>query len=447
MKKIQTDIAILGAGLTGLAIADSLKKSGLHVTLLEKENVIGGLAKTVEFNAFRFDLGGHRLDLRNNDLLQFIKEIINAEDLSYQRRISSVFLKGKYLRYPPQMHDLLTYKLSNVFKFVCDTISMPMIKKEEPILKNWLISRVGSTIHDVYFKDYTKKVWGLGTDYMSSDWAERRIGKITKGSLVKNVFKNFNDNKENVSKFYYPVEGIGEICQRLAKRINAKIISNVEITKINHKNEKLSNLTYRKDEVEYDLSFRQLISTIPVTSLCQYIFPLTLSQNNSLFKSVNHRDLILVFLILDQDRVFKDHWVYFPQLEIPFSRISEPKNWSSKLVSNNKTSLSVELFCNQNDVLWNSSDEKIMDLVIADLGNLDIIQKSKIKEAFVLRVPFAYPLLHLGYKQGLNMIIEQLASFKNLILAGRTGTHSYYDMNECLFDAMASVKKIIRLLN
>ena len=55
MKKI----LILGAGVTGLSAAWKLSEHGYDVKVLDKENVVGGLAKTIKFNENYIDIGPH----------------------------------------------------------------------------------------------------------------------------------------------------------------------------------------------------------------------------------------------------------------------------------------------------------------------------------------------------------------------------------------------------
>lgn len=444
MKKTDTDIVILGAGLTGLAIADFLIQSRGKVTLLEKDSRVGGLAKTIEYNDFRFDLGGHRLYFHNDSSLQYIKYILGGDSLICHERKSSIFLKGSFLRFPPCISDLFSYNFSNIVKFTFDSFYM-FSGRKNLTLKDWVISRMGSTIHNVYFKDYTQKVWGLKTEFMSADWAEKRIGPITRWHLIKSLFKKSYDVKENLSMFYYPEGGIGRICEDLSRRLsdNSQILFGVDVIKINSENKRLNSIIYRKNGEEKLLQFRHLISTIPLISLSKILFSLNKTQEEDLNDRIKYRNLILVFLILNQEKVFDDHWIYFPQLDIPFARISEPKNWSRQMACEDKTSLCVELFCGDKDKICSEEDGKIIEMVAGSLEKLNIISKEKIDNCFILRIPFAYPLLYLAYQTNLASIFKRLTEFENLNLAGRTGTHSYYDIEDCIVNAKNLVSRMI----
>ena len=50
-------IVILGAGLAGLTAAYELAKNKKEVIVIEQADKVGGLARTVEKNGFKFDTG------------------------------------------------------------------------------------------------------------------------------------------------------------------------------------------------------------------------------------------------------------------------------------------------------------------------------------------------------------------------------------------------------
>jgi protoporphyrinogen oxidase len=52
--------AVLGAGPAGLTAAYVLGLRSMPGVVYEADGVVGGIAKTVEYNGYRFDLGGHR---------------------------------------------------------------------------------------------------------------------------------------------------------------------------------------------------------------------------------------------------------------------------------------------------------------------------------------------------------------------------------------------------
>ena len=55
-----TAVVIIGAGPAGLTAAYQLSKHGRTATILEADDIVGGISRTVERDGWRFDIGGHR---------------------------------------------------------------------------------------------------------------------------------------------------------------------------------------------------------------------------------------------------------------------------------------------------------------------------------------------------------------------------------------------------
>ena len=53
-------IVVIGAGPAGLTAAYQLAKAGVPSTVLEADDIVGGISRTVERDGWRFDIGGHR---------------------------------------------------------------------------------------------------------------------------------------------------------------------------------------------------------------------------------------------------------------------------------------------------------------------------------------------------------------------------------------------------
>ncbi|MEI7482814.1 MAG: NAD(P)-binding protein, partial [Elusimicrobiota bacterium] len=210
-----TDIVILGAGLSGLAAADALSAAGKRVLVLEKEQSAGGLARTISYKNFRFDLGGHRLYFKDAALAASVENLLKPEPLLRLKRRSSTFIGGRFLRYPPTLLNGILYAAPALIK----RLRRAGPKPPDGSLRDWLHARFGPGIHDAYFRDYTLKVWGLPTDNISAAWAERRIGPMNLKKLFFEMFSVKSASKENILDFLYPREGIGGLCSALLKKL------------------------------------------------------------------------------------------------------------------------------------------------------------------------------------------------------------------------------------
>jgi hypothetical protein len=101
---VANQVVILGAGPAGLTAAYELSNLGLPCVVLEKDRVVGGLARTVEYKKFRFDIGGHRFYTKVS-LVQRIWRDILGDDLLSCKRLSRIYDKSKFFQYPLQPMD------------------------------------------------------------------------------------------------------------------------------------------------------------------------------------------------------------------------------------------------------------------------------------------------------------------------------------------------------
>jgi protoporphyrinogen oxidase len=73
------------------------------------------------------------------------------------------------------------------------------------------------------------------------------------------------------------------------------------------------------------------------------------------------------------------------------------------------------------------------------LLSIGIIEKDIICDTCIKKIEYAYPLHYKGFEAPLEKVKDYIASFRNIKLVGRSGSHSYYDMEECLIDARNAI--------
>ncbi|MFA6030844.1 MAG: FAD-dependent oxidoreductase [Elusimicrobiota bacterium] len=423
------DVLILGAGLTGLAAAERLAAAGSSVLVVERAPQPGGLARTLERDGFRFDLGGHRLYFQDDRALRRVVELVGETELLRHPRLSSVCFRGRFLPYPPGVREGLLQGLPLALGLLRRRL-LGGRRGDPGSLRDWVVERFGEGVHDLYFRDYSRKVWGLPTERISAAWADRRIGDLDLYSLARRIFIDSGDVKENASYFLYPRRGVGALTEALAERVGGgRVLCGAEPLALEAEGGSLRVLRVRTAEGERTLRFGRLVSTVPLTELARLL------PGGAPVEGVRYRALIVVHLALRCAPLFDEHWVYFPEEEFFFSRLSETVNWSPSMAPAGCTGVTCEVFCDEDDAVWRASDDELVGKILASLRRVRAVPDGARAFASVVRVPFAYPLLYAGYEAPLAALTRRCAEFPNLRLAGRTGTHSYYDMEECLLDA------------
>jgi protoporphyrinogen oxidase len=158
---------------------------------------------------------------------------------------------------------------------------------------------------------------------------------------------------------------------------------------------------------------------------------------------LKYRDIVIVTIMLDRDRVTDLTWMYLPEQSIPLGRIHEPKNWSPHMAPEGKTHIVAEYFCFKGDNIWNSSDEELASMTVTQLEKLGFIKKHEVIDRCIVRTPKAYPLFEVGYSKFYAKILHYLGNYRNLHITGRTGMFKYYNMDRAIESGIDTAEKVI----
>ena len=184
----EAPVVIAGAGPGGLTAAYLLTKRGEHPVVLEADDVVGGISRTVVRDGWRFDLGGHRFFTKVPEVEALWHEILPEGDFMLRPRMSRIYYKGKFLRLPAARRSTCCgtsgsgRPSSCGFSYVWARIRPP---KDESNYENWLVKRFGWRLYRTFFKTYTEKVWGVPVSEMPADWAAQRVKNLDLRKAVR----------------------------------------------------------------------------------------------------------------------------------------------------------------------------------------------------------------------------------------------------------------------
>ena len=164
----EASVVILGAGPAGLTAAYELSNQGIPCVVLERDAVVGGLSRTVDYKGFRFDIGGHRFYTKVSLVEEIWREILGA-DLLTCSRLSRIYYKSKFFRYPLEPLDAFR-QLGWVETLRCGlsfarSRAFPEMPEED--FETWVSNRFGRRLFETFFKSLYGE--GLG-DGLPRDW-------------------------------------------------------------------------------------------------------------------------------------------------------------------------------------------------------------------------------------------------------------------------------------
>ena len=215
--------AILGGGPAGLTAAYILGRRGRPGAVFEADGTVGGIAKTIEFNGYRFDLGGHRFFTKLEPVQQLWEDMLGDEFLT-RPRLSRIYYDGKYFDYPLTAKDVVS-RLGLWESTRCALSylrSGPSPEGRAHTFEEWVTTRFGRRLYDAFFRSYTEKVWGIPGSQIRSLWAAQRIKNFSLGQAILTILGFGKDNVTTlIEEFRYPRLGPGQMWEAFADSAEA----------------------------------------------------------------------------------------------------------------------------------------------------------------------------------------------------------------------------------
>jgi protoporphyrinogen oxidase len=441
MNKADMHVVVMGGGPAGLAAGKILTDAGVRTTVLEMDDAVGGLSRTHGYKGFLFDLGGHRFFTKKAELDQFLHNLM-VDELIDVDRFSKIFFMNKYFNYPPTF--------VNAFRGLGPVMSARILgsflldkwtwrNREAVTLEDWMIKQFGRRMFELFFKTYTEKVWGVRCDQASATWAAQRIkGMSLLGTIKESILPSGGDRPVSlIGNFKYPAHGIGRISERLAQEVKKsnELRLNTRAVGVIHEGGRVKAVKVRAaDGTEQTIAATHVLSSIPVTELIRILDPPAPAEVMEAARKLRYRDLVVVAIMFDRERITEDTWIYIPDPAISFGRLHEPTNWSAAMSPPGKTSLVFEYFCFETDPVWNTPDDQLAADTLKEFSRIRLApgaEKYAIDHC-VVRAKKAYPLHEIGHEAPLAMIKDHVESIADLVLMGRYGQFVYNNLDHSI---------------
>jgi len=439
LDNIMRYIVIVGAGITGLTLGYELAKKGLDVVILEKEKEVGGLARSFKYGDFTFDIGPHRFYSPLSHINQYIKDII-GDEVNIIPRYNGVYIFNKYYAWPLNLSVLLKLPFNLKLKSIIDLFTKRFNTKQHASnLEDYILNRYGPTLYHVFFSEYTHKFLGISPKDLDPEWAKVSISRaIIDNSISANnlleVLKLMLLPSEAKLDFLYPKTGINYFPNRLKEKIaqhGAKILTDKVIDTVEYSKNSIDKIHIGKESFCVD----KIIWTAPITEACRLL-------NLPIF-NLKYLSLILYNVTINNYIGFDYQWCYFSEKKYIFSRISNLSRFSSLSVPAGKTGLCLEVTSQEDSQLWNNP-EKFVPKIKEDLLKTRIVEKSSdILSVHIEKIPNAYPIYRLDYRDELRKTMEHLTVFDNFIPAGRTGLFWYNNMDDSIANGLNIAQRIL----
>jgi len=442
----QRPVLALGGGPAGLTAGYLLARAGKPVIVLESTDQVGGIARTDVREGYRFDLGGHRFFTKVKEVDDLWHAILGEEFLRRPRQ-SRIYWNHKFLEYPLQGVDVIK-KLGPVdltkalLSYLWAAIKP---KGREDTFEEWVCNRFGRWLFNQFFKSYTEKVWGVSTSEIRSEWAAQRIKGLSFFAAAKSAFLGNRGNKIKslISEFNYPRYGPGQMWEKMRDEIRAhggEVRLNAPVTRLRIEGGRVVEVVAGGET----LTPSHVISSLPLRTTVGIAEPRPADEVWDAARGLRYRDFLTVLLVIEDEDMFPDNWIYIHDPSVKVGRIQNFRSWSPWMVPNDTdASIGMEYFCFEGDELWSMADEDLVAMATREIQQLGLARAEKVKMGFVVRVHKAYPMYDAEYAERVATIREWLDGIDNLQQVGRNGLHRYNNSDHSMLTAMRAVDNIL----
>ena len=444
MQSIETDIQILGGGPAGLATGFYAKKHGLDFVLFEAGSEVGGNCRTIRLGDFLFDTGAHRFHDKDPNVTREVKRLLGSE-LFHVDAPSSIFFEDRFFHFPLTLSDLVEkLDAKTLFKIGWDKLR---VERGKPVddFATFAINRYGKTLAKRFLLNYSEKLWGEPPQKLSVAVSGGRLKGLNLKNLIRSTLVGNAPAQSHLDgSFLYPKYGIGMIPDKLGEFIGYERIHNKSrVSRLVHKAGKIERVILNSGEIE--ICAHTVINTLPLPLTLKILDPPPPPELIAAASEIKYRHMVLSVFCLNQNSFSPNASLYFPSDAFPFTRLYEPKNRSRYMAPEGQTAIVLELPCSTEDAAWNMSDEALRLEVWDALCRVKPIRREDVIHFLTYRLPFAYPVLTVGFEENVSSLIDYLATFGNMHLTGRSALHRYLHLHDLLRSGQTLVEQIAGL--
>ncbi|MGH6690072.1 MAG: FAD-dependent oxidoreductase, partial [Gammaproteobacteria bacterium] len=371
----------------------------------------------------------------DSELMHRVERLLPAEDWLTREKVGSIYMKSHFLAYPPS-----PFSLARVFGLAAFARMLVgygrarltgLIRRPSPdTFEDDLVGRLGRELYQVLFKPIALKLWGDPRE-LDVELSRGRVQTPSISEVLGRLLKLRRTSDFEALTFRYPRGGLGRLWESIENKArgHGRFLLGHSVSRLEIQNERVSTIHCTRADGAPDVAFDGgrddfVVSTLPLrllTSLLKDYLPETIAELGE--RVVALSDLVLVFLHIDKPSLLRESWIFVPDPDIVFHRVSEQESFDPGMTPNGSV-VCCEIMSNDRRAMAILSDEALAKAArngLAEMGYRDFA----VKQHRIIRLPKSYPVMRMGFQGPLCQIITALDAIPNLRTVGRQGAFKY----------------------
>jgi protoporphyrinogen oxidase len=421
---------ILGAGPTGLGAAYRLAELGeadFHV--LERSGHVGGLASSfIDEKGFTWDVGGH-VQFSHYEYFDAVMEDVFGGSNGWleHRRDAWAWMEDRFVPYPVQNHlSALTDRTRD--RCIQDILALgePGSGTHPPAhFGEWILRNFGRGLADAFLLPYNRKVWAYPAEMLAYGWIGDRVARPDRATLLgQSGAPSWGPNR----LFRFPKQGgTGAIWNAVADRIGRDRISlEAEVTEIDSARRQVT--TSKGERFEYE----RLLTSLPLDLLCGLLRPSLAPSLREAATRLLHSSSNIVGLGLRgqaPDSLRGKTWIYFPEQDCPFYRVTVFSGYSPENVPDPGAYWSLMTETSESAMKPLDPSRLVEETIRGALAKRLISSRDEIVSVWRYRAEHGYPTPSLERDEALALLLPALEE-RGISSRGRFGAWKYEVSNQ-----------------
>lgn len=420
--------AILGAGLAGLS-------AGFHLAepfeIFESAHEVGGVAGSTTIGNFTFDHAIHVLYTKDPYASKLIRSLLGDNFCEHDRK-AWIYSNKTFTQYPYQTNMLglpagvVRENLHGLYRARTIGNSSPQNFEE------WILATFGEGIARNFMFPFNRKLWAADLRTMGFQWIADRVPEPDIAAIVRGAFLDQQDHFGPNATFWYPRYGGTSALPKAFLHYVPPVRTGKSCIGIDSGKR---TLQFQNEE---SFPFEMLISTLPLPLLISMLSDVPERITIHARKLRSNR-VMTVNLGIARENISDAHWIYVPESQFEFHRLSFPMNFSDSLVPKGTSSIMAEISASSTKP---SEYRGIVDRTIAGLQRIGILRRNDtILCSGVTTIDPAYVIYGTNHEETVSEIQEYLRSV-GIISCGRFGEWKYLNMDQAILSGKRAAVEV-----